>query len=134
MNDMGPQTCGTTVPLTGSPCLKRGSRKNIDTGLRYASAYHYTPSFLIQSKEGTRSSRFKQSDFFQAINKSLKYVPAAQPENIIKPLYTKLTSSNKASNFRLFKACDDMKLTIFVTKVTTLSRDVKPLFARKARW
>ncbi|GFV96419.1 hypothetical protein TNCV_2869961 [Trichonephila clavipes] len=51
-----------------------------------------------------------------------------------KPLCTELTSSNKASNFRLFKACDDMRLTIFVTKVITLSRDVKPLFAHKACW
>ncbi|GBM94449.1 hypothetical protein AVEN_144289-1 [Araneus ventricosus] len=74
----------------------------------------------------------KQSDFVQAINKSLKYVPEAQPENISKPLYTELTASKKASNFRLFKAWDEMRLTIFVTTAIALSRDVKPLLAHKA--
>ncbi|GFY40590.1 uncharacterized protein TNIN_287361 [Trichonephila inaurata madagascariensis] len=65
----------------------------------------------------------KQSDFFQAVNKCLEYVPTAQPANIIKPLYAKLTSSDKASNFRLFKTRKDTRSTIFATNAIPLSRD-----------
>ncbi|GFU68606.1 hypothetical protein TNCV_1125921 [Trichonephila clavipes] len=132
----GKETTDTTIDNLSSDKKKIGYKK-----VNFPVCHQMSVKTVEKRRKRTfllylmlRKGRYKTWIFSDEELFHLPSTTGKMTKTISHPLYPELTSSNKASNFRLFKACDDMRLTIFVTSIVTLSRDVKPLLAHKACW